>query len=151
MSRPVHIFLTRRYRAWIFQLTLLLIHILDAFCNEFYPCNIIYSNHGVLIRAKKPDLKEGAIKSLFFLEDFVQSSFLVDSPMLTRVLMPRLRKSSRVEKKASAFRPLERSSDVPYFADGCPYLLLTAGSIHQLNHKLKQGGHDVQVWGLVSD
>jgi len=41
--------------------------------------------------------------------------------------------------------PLIKAGDKPFFADGMPYLLLSAASVQQLNENLKEIGNDLQV------
>jgi len=54
--------------------------------------------------------------------------------------------SSRPDKVANDYlTPLMKEGDKPFYADGCPYLLLSQASVHKLNQVLKEKGVDLEV------
>jgi len=74
------------------------------------------------------------------------SEIILEKPEGIRFVYHHSPASSRPDRAEDSYlTPLMKNGDKPYFADGCPYLLLSKPSVDNLNRVLKEKNVDLEV------
>jgi uncharacterized protein YcbX len=74
------------------------------------------------------------------------SQIILNKPQGTRLVYHHSPASSRPDREDDAYlTPLMKEGDKPFYADGCPYLLLSQPSVTALNKVLEEKNVDLEV------